>query len=363
MAWYKKLGNIGSRAGLGYMTLGISEGVRAIGKKRLFGGADASTNPSDYATPLPHQDKLDTMVDRGVANVEADQARQRAEADRAQWQNVQQQQAQQLQAVASGQQKGAGELAAERQAQNALAAQHALASMRGAGGGGQIAAARQAGAIGSSTAGLGRQAAVQDQAQAQQLLAGIAGQNQQLQLQGQQMNNDAYLKYLQALTGMDQTQLQAQLAAMQAATGKPGLLGPMMSAGGQVVGGMMMSDERLKTEISDAEDDIDAMLDALRAKKYRYRDEARHGTGARFGILAQDLQRSAAGRETVVETREGLGVDVNKALSAALASAARLNERVRKLEQTAGVQDVRAPDAAPPPRPSPPARDAAIGAR
>jgi hypothetical protein len=52
--------------------------------------------------------------------------------------------------------------------------------------------------------------------------------------------------------------------------------------------------------------------------------------------MAQDLERSAAGKRIVSETSDGKMLDVNKALSASLAASARLNERVRTLEGKGG---------------------------
>lgn len=332
-----------------------------------------STNPSDYNAPLAHGAQIDDLIKRGVVRAEGQAAPQLATGPQDQFRAMQMQQAQQLQNIASGQQKGAGELAVERQAQQALAGQQALAQMRGAGGAGQLAAARQAAAIGSTAAGQGHQAALQDQANAQQLLAGvtgqgrgadigIAGQNANLTQQQNQLNTAAYQDYIKSLLGMDQTQLQGQVAAMNAAAqqaaSKRQLLGGILGTVGQVGGaGILKSDERLKTEIARGDDDIDALLDSLRPYRYRYRDEARYGVGPRLGIMAQDLERSDAGRLTVVDEPDGKGVDVNRALSAALASAARLNERLRKLEHAANVQDVRPTDA------PPAARVIAIGAR
>lgn len=322
----------------------------------LFGYA---ADPSEYQGT--HAGQIDTAINQQLAGLNGRQAPVINTGQSDQFRQMQMAQAQQLQGIANGTQKGAGELAAERQMQNAAAAQQAMASMRGAGGAGQLAAARQTGAIGSTAAGMGRQAALQDQQMAQGQLAqvtgqgrggdiNIAGQNAQMQQNATGMNDQAYLAYLAQLQAMDKQQQEAKTAAAH-----PGIAGGV----GQLIGGIMKSDERLKTDIEAAEGDIDAMLDNLRPTKYRYRDEARYGAGPRFGVMAQDLERSRAGRETVVDEPDGLGVDVNKALSMSLASNARLNARLRKLEQAANIQDVRAPDAAP----LPVARVVAAGAR
>jgi hypothetical protein len=252
----------------------------------------------------------------------------------------------QLQNIASGQQQGAGELAVQRQVANALASQQGMARMARGSGAGQAAlgAANNAAAIGLSGAGQSQQAALQDQTHAQGLLtqAAQAGRGQDIQtqianmdaqLKAMGMNDAARIAYLQQLTGMDANQLQAYVAAK---TGQQQQQGALLGAGGQILGAMAMSDERVKTDIADADEDIDAMLDALRAKRYRYKDEERHGFGERAGIMAQDLERSRAGRAVVVEIPDGKAIDLSKAVSAALAASARLNARLRKVEAKAG---------------------------
>lgn len=309
----------------------------------LTGGMTASTNPASYSTPGAHQGQVENMVNTGVAGLQNRAAPQLNAGPQDQFRNAQMQQMGQLQHIAGGQQAGAGELAVQRQMQNALAGQQAMARIRGAGGGGMLAASRQGAALGSSAAGMGQQAAMQDQMNAQGLLANVAGQgrgqdigfansNAQLQQNQMGMNDQAYQAFINSLTGMDANQQAAQVAAMQAATQRQGLLGGLLSTGGQVAGAAIMaSDERLKTDISDAGGEVDEMLDALKPYRYRYKDE-KFGQGARAGIMAQDLERSAAGRRVVTETADGKMLDVNKALSAALAGVARVNERLRKVE-------------------------------
>jgi len=185
----------------------------------------------------------------------------------------------------------------------------------------------------------------------------LAGQNAQLQQNqyGQQLGalGSIYGQNLGALTGLNAQQLQAQQGAMQAALGQQGILGGLISAGGQVgaaglaggggaaAGGgagaaALASDRNLKTDINeDAGSDLDAMLDHLVAKTYRYKDK-KYGTGPRVGVMAQDMAKSKAGAQVVRADPDGLKLDVNNAIGAALAATARLNERMRKLEGARG---------------------------
>ena len=310
-----------------------------------YGKLDQAINPN---TPGPGQGFMDTpnvqnalgVIQPAIAGA---QGRQAPMIDPA-FRNAQLQQMGQLQGIASGQQQGAGELGVQRQVANALAAQQAGARMaRGTGNAGLAArqAARQSGALGISGAGLSQQAALQDQTAAQGLLGQLTAQGRQgdlgvgqLQL-GQNQANDQYqLGLLSQQTGLSIAQLQAMAQEYAAKQGRPSTAGLLLSAGGQIGSAAAMSDERLKTEITDARNDVDEMLEGLRAKRYRYRDE-KHGQGPRVGIMAQDLQRSRAGRDIVRELPEGKAMDVNAALSAALASAARLHERLRKVERKA----------------------------
>lgn len=312
-------------------------------KTFFLGGTDKT--PTDFANDarFAHEGQITGLINQGLAGLPNRQAAQLAGGPQDQMRQMQLSQAQQLQGIAGGQQQGAGELAVQRQMQNALAGQQAMARMRGAGGLGYRDSARNSAAIGLNAAGMGQQAAMQDQMNAQGLLQnalagargqdiGLANSNAQLQQNQTQMNDQQYMALLQSLQGMDAQKLQAQMALYQQAAQKQGMLGPLLSAGGQIgAAAMMASDERLKTDIAEAGGEVDAMLDALKPYRYRYTDE-RFGRGERAGIMAQDLERSEAGRRIVTETTEGKMLDVNKALSATLAMNARLNERLRKLE-------------------------------
>ena len=284
----------------------------------------------------------------GIAQMQAPQLQMGADPFRA----AQLQQLGQLQGVASGQQQGAGELAVQRQMQQAIAAQQAQARMARGPGAAQAYrnAANQTAAAGSTAAGLGQQAAMQDQMGAQGLLGqvgaqgrqgdfGVANANAGYQMGTNQLNSQNYLGLLGQLSDMSKNQLAGQQAAVMGANAnQAGLLGGLISGGSQLAGASMKSDERLKDEITDARDDIDAMLDSLRPVGWKYKDP-KHGAGRWSGIIAQDMERTPAGRQIVRDAPDGKELDTTKALSATLAATARLNERLRELER-------RAPDAA-----------------
>lgn len=209
----------------------------------LLGGMNASTNPADYKTPYAHQGQIDQQIAAGLGtNRQAPQIGMGND-----FRNAQMQQLGQLQGLASGTQKTAGEIAAIRGAQQAGAAQQAMARMARGGDAAlaQRTAANQMAGISSNAAGQAQRSALEGQMAAQGLLTQAAGQGRGQDMQVQMANMDAQLKqmgmddqtrqfYLQQLTGMDATQLQAQIAAMTAATQRQGLLGPLLSGAGQV---------------------------------------------------------------------------------------------------------------------------------
>lgn len=204
---------------------------------------------SDYRQDAQFTDRnqIQGLVQQGLANVNnrpTPQATQQSA-----FAPMQMTQAQQLQRIASGQQQGAGELAVQRQVQNALAGQQAAARMA-RGGNAALAAregARNASSIGLAGAGQAQQAAMGDQMNAQQMLTQALGQGRGQDQQMQLANLDAQLKsrgmndaqriaLMSQLTGMNAAELQAQMAAYGAGSQDKGLLGGVLAAGGQVLG-------------------------------------------------------------------------------------------------------------------------------
>lgn len=336
-------------------------------------GAGSTQNPG--AHQLRNRQVVESYINEGLnygsssraAPTAAPAAQSRAavidQGQQGQFRGMEMDQAQRLQRIAGGQAQGPGEIAVNRQIAQGLANQQAQAqSARGSNASlGALAAARNSAQMRTTGAGMAGQAALTDRMAAEQQLTGVLGQGrgadiglatqqaglqQQTNLANQQaqqqtslanldaqlrqtgMNDQARLAYLQQLTGMDATELQARIAQEER---EQKTTGSLMQGGGAILGAVAMSDRNLKTDIKDASAEVDAMLDAMTPYTYRYKDE-KHGVGPRAGIMAQDLERSEAGRRLVVETPEGKGFDVNKAISAALAANARLHRRVSELE-------------------------------
>lgn len=212
--------------------------------KVFLGGLAAGPAPR---TEYQHQGQIEGLIGSGLEGRTNTAAPQLATGPQSQFRGGQVQQVQQLQDLASGQRQGAGEIAAQRQVQNALAGQFAGARMARGGNAAlaNLGASSNAANIGLAGVGMGQQAALQDQMGAQGMLTqalgsgrgqdlSLASQNAQLQQQQSAQNNQMYMQLLAQLTGMDANQLAAQLGQYQAEKSSPGLLGSLLSAGGQV---------------------------------------------------------------------------------------------------------------------------------
>lgn len=337
----------------------------------LWGGASKEPDPAN--SRFGDRDLIMQQIQQGLGGV---QGRQAPQSGNIQMGNVdyrnqaarsaqQGQQISQLQGIASGQQAGAGELAVNRQVQQALGAQQGAAMMQrgSAASTAGLGASRNMADIGIQGAGQAAQAQMADQGQAQQLLAQALGgarqqdigvaqmqQNQifqqagldqatslanaQARLQMMGMNDQAAIAYLAQLTGMNAAEMQARLAQEGAVMGQQGLIGPLLQTAGTVGAAAAASDARLKRDIEDDREAVDELLDALAPYRFEYLDP-KHGAGEHHGIMAQDLEQSRIGQSLLVEIDGMKHVDLKRALMASLGALARLNERLSKLEAAA----------------------------
>lgn len=74
--------------------------------------------------------------------------------------------------------------------------------------------------------------------------------------------------------------------------------------------------------------------DTVEAKSYDYKDPSQQGAaeGRQYGITAQDLEKSPAGKSVVKDTPQGKMIDSTHTIGLLLASVGRLNERIKGLE-------------------------------
>lgn len=182
----------------------------------------------------------------------------------------------------------------------------------------------------------------QEQQAAEQSLAGLLGQTRAQDQALMAQANQLAQQYMAMGMGADQAQFlanmkleelrqgarsqQAQFGAQQQA----GLLG----AGATIGAAALMSDINQKTNIKDSSKEIGKFLKAISGKSYDYKDSSMPGTteGKRYGIIAQDLEKSDMGKSLVKDTIHGKMVDVPQSVGALLAAVSHLNKRLDKLE-------------------------------
>ncbi len=207
-----------------------------MGVKEFFFGGDATKGMKTQPQTADWQRTyLKTAAEQGAPTLSTGQIDQSR--------GQQNQLASMLFNQARGLTPGAGELAVQRQANNALANQASMAQMSRGAGVGMAArtAARNAADIGTNAAGQASIAQMQDQQAAQGQLGSllnatrsqdiqVAGANQSSQLAQQQQNLGA----LSQLLGVDQAALQQDAARRQIAAGDKGMLPSLLQVGGQI---------------------------------------------------------------------------------------------------------------------------------
>jgi hypothetical protein len=97
------------------------------------------------------------------------------------------------------------------------------------------------------------------------------------------------------------------------------------------------SDERVKTNVQEVKAtaaEFDDFMQAVTANTYEYKEPEKHGEGLRFGLMAQDLEKTKLGRHMV---RPVDGVKMVEIAPLALATASGLSlvhQRLKELEQS-----------------------------
>lgn len=105
-------------------------------------------------------------------------------------------------------------------------------------------------------------------------------------------------------------------------------------SGNQAFGGILgagasiLSDENEKKNIEMADGDIDNFLDSLTNYKYEYKDP-KNGEGEQFSVMAQDMEKTPAGKSMVVYDEFGRkNIDYGKGMGVMLSALKRLSEQV-----------------------------------
>lgn len=125
------------------------------------------------------------------------------------------------------------------------------------------------------------------------------------------------------------------------ASGMAGLLGGALSSGGkqqpQVYDSSQwtdlgdMSDIRAKRDITPIEAQAETTVRNAPGYSYEYKDPQRHGTGRHYGPMAQDLEKTPAGKSVVHEGPDGKKMVDTSRLS--LVNTAAINAQQKKLDE------------------------------
>lgn len=108
--------------------------------------------------------------------------------------------------------------------------------------------------------------------------------------------------------------------------------GSLLGGGGLFGDIFKFSDKNLKKDIKPGKDEIQDFLDNLEAYKYSYKNPE-HGEGEQLGVMAQDLEKSRLGKESVKEASEGKIVNYSSLLPTITAAMSQMNERLKKIEK------------------------------
>lgn len=172
----------------------------------------------------------------------------------------------------------------------------------------------------------------------QQALAGIQ-ERQAAQAALGQLNLGQRQQDLNAALGGQQNAISGYGGIEQARTGRYTAAAGAPTSGEQILGGIgglaslkTLSDRRAKTDIRSGDRDAEALMRSLKSKRFRYKDE-RYGKGEQVGIMAQDLERTRAGRAAVIDTPHGKMVDGAKLATAIASTLPGIDRRLRAVER------------------------------
>ncbi len=135
-----------------------------------------------------------------------------------------------------------------------------------------------------------------------------------------------------AMGGQASSMAQQGAAKQQGAAGQ---LGSLLNVGSTLgAAAIKYSDERTKDNIVAAPNELQEMLDKLNAVRYNYKPEMGLGNDDKYGVIAQDLEKSEVGKRYVVEDEEGMkSINYGDMGETQLAALADIHQRVKNLEK------------------------------
>ena len=192
-----------------------------------------------------------------------------------------------------------------------------------------------------------------------QLSTNVANLDAELRSRGlddaqRKMQLDAYIEQQAQALGWDKNEAALEVARSSA---NKELAGGILK-GIVTVGAAALSDRRAKTDITPlysdergktgkkalldhyddggggGKDEVADLLDKIHPVKFKYKDPGADGAakGERFGIIAQDLEKSPMGASLVIDDGGVKKIDTGQAVGALLAAMARMNTRVKRVE-------------------------------
>lgn len=107
--------------------------------------------------------------------------------------------------------------------------------------------------------------------------------------------------------------------------------GPLISNVASGIGSLF-SDKRAKENIAPSSDKIKVFLDEISSQEFNYKNPTAEGAaqGRRYGVMAQDLEKSEVGKALVKDTPQGKMIDGPQAIGTLLAAVSDLNKRMNK---------------------------------
>lgn len=225
---------------------------------------------------------------------------------------------------AAGEQSLAAEQATATGQQNINQALAMAASARGVNPNQAFRSAQlQAGEMGAQTQQQAALARLAEMQQASQLYGGAIGQQADYTQQMDQLRANQEIAQLNAQVGAATSTQQGRMGIFSGLAGGVGTGLTAAATGG--------SDKNIKKNINYDEKEVAKMFEKLKSATFEYKDE-KEGEGKYAGVMAQDLEKSKAGKDMVMDTPEGKHVDMNKMIFALVAQVNNMNKQLEKMK-------------------------------
>jgi hypothetical protein len=136
----------------------------------------------------------------------------------------------------------------------------------------------------------------------------------------------------QALLAQQQLEFQREQAAANRSSNLWGsILGALGTLGGAALGGLIKSDERMKSDVDRGKTKNAAydFLESLDVAEYRMPDS----NTPEMGVMAQSMEKTPLGQQAVEEVGGAKAVNVNEAFKSLIVAQKEMHDRLKKLEK------------------------------